>query len=460
MRRESLEHTESQSAIEDECTVCHMPITRYNAHVRGERGKAFSHFPFVADREEGREAADGVSCAVCHQISTERLGTPDSFNGGFVVQTPADPDTRPEYGPFEIEAGHVRIMRSSSEGYRPTKSDHIRQSELCATCHTLLTQALGPGGTPIGRLPEQVPYQEWLHSDYKTTRSCQSCHMPAVNEPAPATRVFGEMRDGLARHTFVAGNFFMQRMLNRYRDDLEVAALPNELTAAADETLAFLGSQAARVSIEDVRTEAGQLRADVIVENLGGHKLPTAYPSRRAWLHVVVRDAGGRIVFESGALNPDGSVRGNDNDADASTFEPHYSEIHSPDEVQIYESVMGDANGAVTTGLLTAVRYLKDNRLLPHGFDKRTAEPDVAVHGGALDDPDFTGAGDRVRYVVPVGNAQGPFTVDAELLYQPIGYRWANNLKKFGQAAEPRRFTGYYDAMASASTAVLAHARR
>ena len=45
-----------------------------------------------------------------------------------------------------------------------------------------------------------------------------------------------------------------------------------------------------------------------------------------------------------------------------------------------------------------ASRYLKDNRLLPHGFDKRTAEPDIAVHGAALDDPDFTGAGDRVRY--------------------------------------------------------------
>src|SRR5262245_46849060 len=117
-------------------------------------------------------------------------------------------------------------MWSSSEGYRPTKADHIRQSEICATCHTLLTQALGPNGTAIGRLPEQVPYQEWLHSDFKTTKSCQACHMPAVAEPAPITRVFGVPRDGVARHMFVAANFFMLRMLNRYRGALAVAALP------------------------------------------------------------------------------------------------------------------------------------------------------------------------------------------------------------------------------------------
>ena len=46
--------------------------------------------------------------------------------------------------------------------------------------------------------------------------------MPVVSEPAPITRVFGVPRDGMKRHVFVAANFFMQRMLNRYRDDLEV----------------------------------------------------------------------------------------------------------------------------------------------------------------------------------------------------------------------------------------------
>jgi hypothetical protein len=460
VRRETVDHPESKAAIEDECATCHMPITRYNAKVRGQHAEVFAHLPFAADEKEGRESADGVSCSVCHQISKERLGTPESFNGGFVVQAPTNPDERPEYGPYAIATGHTRIMQSSSEGYRPTQADHIRQSEMCATCHTLITNALGPGGTSIGRLPEQMPYQEWLHSDFKNTQSCQSCHMPPVKEPAPITRVFGVPRSGVSRHTFVGANFFMLRMLDRFRDALDVAALPHELTVAADETVRYLGSQSARVRIDNVRIDSSRLLADVVVENLGGHKLPTAYPSRRAWLHLIVRDSAGLTVFESGAVDPDGSINGNDNDADASRFEPHYSEVRSPDEVQIYESIIGDSNGRVTTGLLSGVRYLKDNRLLPRGFDKRTAEADIAVQGAALDDADFVGASDSVRYSVPVANAHGPFVVEAELLYQPIGHRWAKNLTVYNKEPEPHRFSGYYDQMAAGSTTTLARATR
>jgi hypothetical protein len=268
--------------------------------------------------------------------------------------------------------------------------------------------------------------------------------------------VFGVPREGVARHTFVAANFFVLRMLNRYRDELDVAALPHELTAAADETVRYLQSQAARLRVEGVRVEAGRLRADVVVENLGGHKLPTAYPSRRAWLHVAVRDASGRAVFESGGLNSDGSIRGNDNDVDPTKFEPHYTEVHTGEEVQVYETIIGDARDQVTTGLLAGVGYLKDNRVLPRGFDKRTTQPDIAVLGGALEDPDFVGASDRTRYSVAVADAQGPFVVEAELLYQPIGFRWAHNLETYSKQPEPRRFVQYYEQMASGSATILA----
>jgi hypothetical protein len=193
------------------------------------------------------------------------------------------------------------------------------------------------------------------------------------------------------------------------------------------------------------------------VENLTGHKLPTAYPSRRAWLHVVVQDRNGRTIFESGALNPDGSIVGNINDADPHRYEPHYREITSPRQVEIFEPILGDAQQNVTTGLLSAVGYLKDNRLLPSGFDKHSASRDIAVVGDALDDPEFTDHGSSIRYLIDTASISGPFHVRVELWYQPIGFRWAHNLEPY-QAAEPQRFVRYYESESRRSAVVLASA--
>ena len=459
VRRETIDQPGLTAHIEDECSICHMPITRYDAKLQRRNGKVFAHLPFENDKKQGTEAADGVSCSVCHQISAEKLGTRESFNGGFVLAPADSQDLRPEYGPFEIDRGQVRIMRTSTGGFQPVKSsDHLQKSELCATCHTLITTAFGRDGKEVGSLPEQMPYQEWLHSDFKTKQTCQDCHMPEVPEPAPITRVFGVPREHMKRHVFVAANFFMQRMLNQYRADLETEALPQELSAAADYTVAYLKEKAARVRIENVQLNAGRMEAEVVVENLGGHKLPTAYPSRRCWLHITVHDRNGRVVFESGAMRPDGSIAGNDNDADPRRYEPHYSQITSSEQVQIYEDIMGDPGGQVTTGLLTAVRYLKDNRLLPRGFDKRSADKEIAVVGEALEDPSFIGGTHRVRYAISLSGAEGPLRMDAELWYQPIGYRWANNLKPYNKAPEPLRFNTFFDAMAKSSGEILSRA--
>lgn len=457
VRRETLDHPESKAAIEDECAICHMPMARYQANTEGREAEVFAHLPFDMDDEDDRLAADGVSCSLCHQITSERLGTRESLVGRFVIDTTKPRGERVEYGPFEIDGGHQNIMRSSTSGWKPTDAEHIRKSELCATCHTLITQALGPNGEVIGSLPEQVPYQEWYHSEFRETRTCQSCHMPVVEEMTPVTRVLGEPRENMARHVFVGGNFFIQRILNRYRGDLSVAAYPQELETSAARTVRHLENETARVSIGGLEVNQGRLEADIAVENLGGHKLPTAYPSRRAWLHVTVTDNAGNVVFESGKLNPDGSITGNDNDADPLQYEPHYERIDSPDQVQIYEGIMIDSNGQPTTGLLNALRYEKDNRLLPRGFDKTTADEEIEVRGGAVTDADFTGGGDAVHYSMAVGNAQGPLRITVELWFQPISYRWAQNLKPY-DAFEPQRFVGYYENMSEGSAAMLASA--
>jgi hypothetical protein len=46
--------------------------------------------------------------------------------------------------------------------------------------------------------------------------------------------------------------------------------------------------------------------------------------------------------------------------------------------------------------------------------------------------------------------------VEAELWYQPISYRWAMNFLPY-DATEPKRFIGYYQAMAPGSRLMLAH---
>jgi hypothetical protein len=172
-----------------------------------------------------------------------------------------------------------------------------------------------------------------------------------------------------------------------------------------------------------------------------------------------VLDAAGQTVFESGALRPNGSIVGNDNDADPRRFEPHYQQIRKSDQVQIYESVLGDAAGGVTTGLLGATHYLKDNRLLPAGFDKRTASEEIAVIGEAREDAAFDASGHGIDYIIEVSGHSGPFAVEAELLYQPIGYRWAHNLSTY-DAPEPRRFVAFYESLQEVSSTVLAKVRR
>jgi hypothetical protein len=454
VRREIADHPTAEAVIQDECTICHMPMMRYESKLAGGHGTVFDHLPPDPDTLADRLADDGVSCTVCHQVTADNFGKRESFVGGFKIDETTKAGARHIYGPFEPAAGHTTIMKSSS-AFQPQQGPHIRASELCATCHTLFTQALDARGQVIGELPEQVPYQEWLHSDYKETRSCQSCHMPVVQEDVPATSVFGPLRPGVSRHTFVGGNFFMQRLLNRFRNDLSITATPQEMDAAVNRTIRHLQTESATVAIENLDVRDGRVDFSVSTTNLGGHKLPTAYPSRRAWLHVVVRDAAGRAVFESGALGADGAIKGNDGDEDAGRFEPHHATITAPDQVQIYESVMVGADGAPTTGLLTAVRFVKDNRLLPKGFDKQTADQDIAVHGDAETDADFASGGDRVHYVVNAAGASGPFTVTAELWYQPIAFRWAMNLAKY-EAAEARRFVGYYQQSSEGSGVVLA----
>jgi hypothetical protein len=459
VRREVQDHPQAAAAIEHECAACHMPMARFEAKRRGLQQPVLTVLPAAASPTPAALlAADGVSCSVCHQIQPDGLGERQSFSGGFEVDRGRPWDRRVVFGPYVVDEGRRTIMRSAS-GFVPESGAVVSSAEMCASCHTLFTHTLGPDGQVLREFPEQVPYLEWKHSRYRADTSCQGCHLPGLAAEMPITSVWGQPRAGLSPHRFRGGNFFLPRIFGRFSRELAVTASIPELDRMVRQTIEHLQSEAARLTLDRVTRSADLLRIEVRVENLAGHKLPTAYPSRRAWLHVRVTEAGGAVVFESGPFRPDGSIGGNDNDLDPAAFEPHWEVITRPDQVQVYEAVMVDREGRVTTGLLSAWEYVKDNRLLPEGFQPESAPEEIAVRGRAHQDADFAGGGDRTIYEVEIRGARMPLRVEAELWYQPIGYRWARNLAGRG-AAETDRLVAYYEAMAEASAVRLVRAER
>ena len=59
------------------------------------------------------------------------------------------------------------------------------------------------------------------------------------------------------------------------------------------------------------------------------------------------------------------------------------------------------------------------------------------------DDANFVGGGDLITYQVDVEGATGPFTVNAELLYEPLSYRFVQDML-VDKTPLTERFGGYY----------------
>jgi len=443
VRAEVLSNPNYSDVIQDKCTTCHTPMARTTRFFAGYAGVLLDDGFLNPENDLHILAIDGISCTLCHQIGPELLGEEESYDGGFVIESTLALGERVNYGPYDVSEENATLMKSVS-GYLPKKGTHIQKSEICGSCHTLYTPTIDNNGEIAGLFPEQMPYIEWLASDYAGEQSCQYCHMPEVPGEVVLSVTGSPGRSNFSKHSFAGGNVYALNLLRAFGDELGVTASDDQFTAPMERAQQQLQSQTAQILIEEVESAGSTLSIDIVVESQVGHKFPSGFPSRRAWIHLMVADSDGKVIFESGKWGEDGMIMGNENDLSESAFEPHYQVIDNPDQVQIYEAIMGDVDDKVTTILLRGASYLKDNRLLPTGFNKDLASDDIAVNGAASSDSDFLGGRDGLRYLVDTGEASGPYTITAELLYQSIGYRWAKNLSRF-DAPEPLRFTGYYE---------------
>lgn len=427
--REVSDRPEQSSEIERLCAACHMPMASFTDRAQGGDPAILGDGYLNPDNELHELAMDGVSCTLCHQIREDGLGFPESYNGGFQIDTELEPGRRVLFGPYTIDDDQALIMEVTS-GFVPSQGLHQATSELCATCHTFFV--------PGTDLPLQTTYLEWYYSDYRRTDTCQDCHMP---EPEGGVRIADTSpfpRSPFGQHSFDGGNAYMLGLFAESVSELGLTASAAEFTASRQRGLDFLASQTVALELEELRLSGSRLTVDVAIENLSGHKFPSGFPSRRAWIRFWVEDASGQIVFESGGYDAGGSIQGNDNDQDPTAFEQHYLAIVQPEQVQIYETILEDLAGGPGTSLIGAQRYLKDNRLLPAGYDRFRAVESIRVRGGALEDPDFIDGSDRIQYSMDLGSAEGPFTVGVELLYQSIAPNWLADLAGLDQAAVDR----------------------
>ena len=443
VRAETLANPDLAAVIEDTCTRCHMPMARTTSAFAGEMGKALDDGYFDPQNPLHILGMEGVSCTLCHQIEATHLGEEQSFDGGYEIDATTPAGERVNYGPYEVSARSKQLMQASS-GFIPQQGEHLQTPELCATCHTLYTPTVDANGEVVGLFPEQMPYKEWQHSDFAETQTCQDCHMPVAEGEVTLSITGSPPRSPFSKHVFAGGNTYALTLLRTFGPEIGLTADSSHIDAALERATEQLQQATAQIAIAQATVEGDTLTVVVQVTNLTGHKLPTAYPSRRVWIHLMVQDAQGQVVFESGGWRADGAIIGNDNDADPLAYEPHYETISSPEEVQIYEAIFVNTDGQVTTTLLRGNMYIKDNRLLPAGFDKETASDDIAVRGNAAQDADFVAGSDVVRYQVSLNGADGPFTITAELVYQSIGYRWAQKMRDYA-APEPQQFMAYYE---------------
>jgi len=319
------------------CTQCHSNI--------GTRGGDIS--PGFDWAGLDPVTLEGVTCESCHRIQE----LVRDHNAGHRL----DPEG-PMRGPIEDFA--------ASSFHETEAAPWMADAAFCGTCHDV---------NEVSGLPLERPYAEWLSSPAGAEgRPCQTCHMP---ESAGVAAVGGAVRT-VHDHRFPGVDV---------PDGLDA-----ETTAALRERVGELlaGSGTILLDLPEDVVAGGQLDVVVTVRNeLDAHNLPTGSTyNRQLWVEVLVHDAAGELLYETGTLDADGDLR------------DHWSALdpYGDDDLIALHSDLIDADGQRTRLTHVAVEH-RIRALQP--LHERTWTLFAPVPGDAV----------------------GPLTVSARLRFRPYG---------------------------------------
>jgi len=386
---------------------------------------------------------EGVTCHLCHRMMINE-NPPPGESGNYLenAQYWVDDEVCPngedplapcrrgpyDYPPPEVPPSHEWAYSEYHEG-----------SQFCATCHnvtnpvkTLIDENGDDTGIPY---PIERTYGEWLRSDYSDAQgsagqTCQQCHMPDPGVKGQVACIQGDNdRTGnMPGHEFVGGNTWIPGVLrDEYGATIDNGDGFDNAILRAEEMLQ--GAAQLELMAPPEVGPGGTLHFDVRVTNLAGHKLPTGYnEGRRMWLDVVVEEADGDPLWESGA------------------YDPATGELTRDAQVKVYESRRGiwnrlgndtcdfvDGGGVEEFHFVLDDCIALDNRIPPLGFTGGTdletrpvgyTYPETAPGSGILVNYDDT------SYAVPIPvDALSPLTVRATLRYQTSSKEYIEYLR-------------------------------
>jgi hypothetical protein len=420
VKHEGLSNPEHKNALENVCTRCHAPMGMMNALLN-------NHPEYNIDSLKNDEMGqDGISCTLCHQIKglNEQL-----FSGTYEINVQKE-----IYGPYTNPITQQMVMNT---GFTPVYNEIINDSKLCGSCHTLITNSVDEDGEFTGNtFIEQALYHEWENSIYAEQNiSCQECHIPRINESIKISSRPGFIngRQPFGVHGFIGGNSFMLNLLNANHEELGLAGGKENFETTIQQTKTMLTQNTINLEIYEASRTNDSIFIEVSLKNKAGHKFPTGFPSRRGYLEFLVI-ANSDTLFHSGNKNSE-ALNHNDDEK----FEPHYKKISREKQVQIFEFVMGDSEGEVTTILERAFEPLKDNRIPPEGFSQTHANYDtVRVVGGATSDNDYmNGTGnEKIIYAFPLTLLETSAYVKAVLHYETVPESWVKDLFEYSEEDE------------------------
>jgi hypothetical protein len=337
----------------DFCVRCHTQV-----------GMNLGESQFMSNIDRTPTSREGISCVICHRAS-EPFG---KISGRFALDE--GDITQPVYGPtgnnveLQKAIANVGLQTDPNKAGRKVHAElrkffRITTSAFCGECHDV---------NLLNGFRLEEAFSEYKHAPAaQRGLQCQDCHMG--KEPGrelaersdpdffrknyawgPAAKVgsFETAPRMLTNHEFVGPDY---SVLPPSLFPLNIAAVKEESEkndpkarglATIREWIQFdwqagWGTDAfednvspdyqfpPRWATEDDRRDGRKIIDDIRVDKASpdgikfsvqfksgtdGHNVPTGFDAERlVWLHVVVKDADGTVIKESGDLDPNGDVR-------------------------------------------------------------------------------------------------------------------------------------------------------